>query len=85
MSSPRKRASAPGIPVTWRTERKWFLAFHAAAWALAILRPALPKPVQNLFTILCALALIPFVLNVLRLIIRRLVGMDDERGGEKGG
>jgi len=25
------------------------------------------------------------VLNVLRLIIRRLVGAEDERGGEKGG
>ena len=74
-----------GILVTWRTERKWFLAFHAAAWALALLLPVLPKPVQNLFTILCALALIPFVLNVLRLIIRRLVGAEDERGGEKGG
>ena len=74
-----------GMAGTWRTGRKGFLAFHAAAWALALLFPVLPKPLGNLFTILCAFALIPFVLNILRLIIRRLVGMDDRGdGGEKG-
>ncbi|MBE6726468.1 MAG: hypothetical protein E7576_14955 [Ruminococcaceae bacterium] len=66
-----------GISVTLKTSRKWLLVLHVLAWGLALALPHLPKPVGNLYSVLCTAALIPFVLNVLRLIIRRLVGTED--------
>ena len=75
-----------GIALTLRSSRKWLLVLHVLAWAAALALPRLPKPVGNLFTILCAAALIPFVLNVIRLIFRKLAGIGESEppDGERG-
>ena len=72
-----------GIALTLRTSRKWLLALHVLAWALALTLPFLPKPLGNLFSVLCTAALIPFVLNIFRLIIRKLVGTEDNEPADK--
>ncbi len=68
-----------GVIITLKSGRKWLVAVHAAIWISALLLPFLPKPLQNLFSVIYALSLIPFVLNILRLIIRRLVGIEDNK------
>ena len=73
-----------GIALTLGTPRKWLLAVHILAWALALAMPVLPKLLGNLFSVLCTAALIPFVLNILRRIIRKLVGTEED-GPRDGG
>ena len=69
-----------GMAVTLRTSRKWLLAVHIAVFASALLLPMMPKPLQNLFSVVYTAALIPFVLNIIRLLIRKMVGSED--GGD---
>ena len=70
-----------GITVTLKTSRKWLLAVHIAAFASALMLPVMPKALQNLFSVIYTLALIPFVLNILRLLIRKMVGIEDSKDG----
>ena len=67
-----------GIAVTLKTTRKWLLVVHGVIWASALLLPVLPKPLQNLLSVIYTLALIPFVLNILRWFIHKKVGIDDK-------
>ncbi len=72
-----------GIVITLKTSRKWLAAIHGAVWILALLLPVLPKPLQNLLSVVFTSALIPFVLNLIRLFIRKMVGIGDD--GPSGG
>ena len=68
-----------GIAVTLKTTRKWLLPVHALIWASALFFQVLPKPLQNLLSVIYTAALIPLVFNILRLLIRRKVGLDDNK------
>ena len=68
-----------GMAVTLKTSRKWLLAVHIAAFVSALMLPVMPKAFQNLFSVIYTLALIPFVLNILRLLIRKMVGIEDSK------
>ena len=74
-----------GIVVTLGTPRKWLLAVHAPIIASAVFLWVLPKPLQNLLSVLYTAALIPFVLYILRWLIRRKVGLDDGDDGDSDG
>ena len=68
-----------GVIITLKSDRKWLVAVHAAIWISALLLPILPKPLQNLFSVTYALSLIPFVLNLIRFVIRKLVGIEEDK------
>ncbi len=68
-----------GIVLTLKTSRKWFLTIHVLVWGFALAFPLLPKPLQNWLSVLYTAALIPFVLNIIRIVIRRLVGGEEKK------
>lgn len=67
-----------GLTLTFRSSLKWLIAVHVLAWVSALTLPLLPKPLGNLLSVLYTASLIPFVLNVLRAIIHKLVGIEDK-------
>ena len=68
-----------GIMLTLKTSRKWLLTVHVLMWGLALAFPLLPKPIHNWLSVLYTAALIPFVLNIIRIVIRRLVGIEEKK------